>query len=97
MPSFSYLFLPGSTDAKPLPAPDAKALVAYLLALKTNEAPQPSAVTGGLTLDTPLPAGNAQNGQALFTSQGCGACHSLKPDEKIVGPSLSGIGKTALT
>ena len=95
MPSFSYLFLPGSTDAQPLPGPDAKALVAFLLALKTNEAPQPSAVTGGMTLDTPLPAGNAQNGQALFTSQGCGACHSLKPGEKIVGPSLAGIGKTA--
>jgi len=96
MPSFSYLFLAGSTDAKPQPAPDAEALVAYLLVLKTNEAPQPKAVVGGLTLDTPLPPGDAKNGQALFASQGCAACHSLKPDEKIVGPSLSGIGKTAL-
>ena len=96
MPSFSYLFLAGSTDTQPLPAPDAEALVAYLLALKTNEAPPAAgAVAGGLTLDTPLPAGNAKNGQALFASQGCAACHSLKPDEKIVGPSLSGIGKTA--
>jgi cytochrome c2 len=95
MPSFSYLFLPGSPDTQPLPGPDAKVLVAYLLALKTNEAPQPGAVAGGLTLDTPLPAGNAQNGQALFPSQGCGACHSLKPGEKIVGPSLAGVGKTA--
>jgi cytochrome c oxidase cbb3-type subunit 2 len=99
MPSFSYLFLAGSSDAKPLPALDAEALVAYLLALKTNEAPPaaPGAVAAGLTLDTPLPAGNEQNGQALFTSQGCAACHSLKPDEKVVGPSLFGIGKTALT
>lgn len=95
MPSFSYLFLANSTDNRPLPAPDAEALVAYLLALKTNEAPQPAAVAGGLTLDTPLPAGNAKNGQALFASQGCAACHSLKPGEKIVGPSLAGIGKTA--
>jgi nitric oxide reductase subunit C len=31
----------------------------------------------------------------LFASQGCGACHSLKPGEKIVGPSLAGVGKTA--
>ena len=97
MPGFSYLFLAGSSDARPLPAPDAEALVAYLLALKTNEAPAPGAAAGGLTLDTPLPAGDAKNGQALFASQGCAACHSLKPDEKIVGPSLSGIGKTALT
>jgi cytochrome c oxidase cbb3-type subunit 2 len=97
MPSFSYLFLAGSTDAKPLPAPDAEALVAYLLALKTNEAlpAAPGAVAGGLTLDTPLPAGNAQSGQALFASQGCAACHSLKPGEEIVGPSLSGIGQRA--
>ncbi len=97
MPSFSYLFLAGSTDAQPQAAPDAEALVAYLLALKTNESPRPGAVAGGLTLDTPLPAGNAQTGQRLFSSQGCAACHSLKPEEKIVGPSLAGIGKTALT
>jgi cytochrome c oxidase cbb3-type subunit 2 len=95
MPSFSFLFLPDSTDEQPQPGPEADALVAYLLALKTNEASQPGAVTGGLTLDTPLPSGNAQNGQALFASQGCAACHSLKPDEKIVGPSLAGIGKTS--
>jgi len=93
MPSFSYLFLADSTDNQPLPAPDAEALVAYLLALKTNEAPKPVAAAGGLTLDTLLPAGNAQNGQTLFAAQGCSACHSLKPDEKIVGPSLSGIGQ----
>jgi len=97
MPGFSYLFLAGSTDIQPRAAPDAEALVAYLLALKTNEAPKPGAVAGGLTLDTPLPVGNAQTGQALFSSLGCAACHSLKPEEKIVGPSLSGIGKTALT
>lgn len=97
MPGFSYLFLAGSTDTQPLPAPEAEALVAYLLALKTNEAPPaaPGAVAGGLTLDTPLPTGDAKNGLALSASQGCAACHSLKPDEKIVGPSLSGISKTS--
>ena len=99
MPGYSYLFVAGSTDAKPLPALDAQALVAYLLVLKTNEAlpAAAGAVVAGLTLDTPLPAGNATSGQALFTAQGCNACHSLKPEEKIVGPSLSGLGKTSLT
>jgi nitric oxide reductase subunit C len=56
---------------------------------------QPGAAAGGLTLDTPLPAGDAKNGQALFASQGCAACHSLKPDEKLVGPSLAGIATRA--
>jgi cytochrome c2 len=96
MPGYSYLFLASSTDAAPQPAPDAQALVAYLLALKANEAPKPGAVVAGLTLDTPLPAGNAASGQALFTAQACNACHSLKPGENIVGPSLAGLGKAVL-
>ena len=49
----------------------------------------------GTALDTALPQGNADNGKALFTSQGCAACHSLKPDEKIVGPSLAGVATRA--
>jgi cytochrome c551/c552 len=49
----------------------------------------------GTSLDSALPAGNADNGKALFTSQGCAACHSLKPDEKIVGPSLAGMATHA--
>jgi mono/diheme cytochrome c family protein len=49
----------------------------------------------GTALDTPLPAGVADNGQKLFTSQGCAACHSLEPDKKIVGPSLAGIATQA--
>jgi mono/diheme cytochrome c family protein len=62
---------------------------------------QPTAAPGvtgpgvGTALDTPLPAGVADNGQKLFASQGCAACHSLKPDEKIVGPSLAGIATRA--
>jgi len=95
MPAYTDLFDAGSTDAKPLPNAEGRALVAYLLALKTNEAPKPIALAGGLTLDTPLPAGNAQNGQTLFTAEGCTACHSLKPGEKIVGPSQAGAAKTA--
>jgi mono/diheme cytochrome c family protein len=49
----------------------------------------------GTSLDMPLPQGNADNGQKLFASQGCAACHSLKPDEKLVGPSLAGIAMRA--
>lgn len=44
-----------------------------------------------------LPAGVAANGQAVFTSAGCVACHSLEPDKKIVGPSLSGVATRAAT
>jgi mono/diheme cytochrome c family protein len=55
----------------------------------------PPAQAVGTALDTPLPAGVADNGQKLFTSQGCAACHSLKPGEKIVGPSLAGIATDA--
>ncbi len=49
----------------------------------------------GTALDTALPQGNADNGKNLFTTQGCAACHSLKPGEKIVGPSLAGIATRA--
>jgi len=61
-------------------------------------APAPSAGGGapvaqpvGTALDTALPQGNVDNGQKLFASQGCAACHSLQPDVRIVGPSLAGI------
>ncbi len=49
----------------------------------------------GAALDTALPQGNADNGKNLYTTQGCAACHSLKPGEKIVGPSLAGIATRA--
>jgi len=49
----------------------------------------------GTALDTTLPQGNVDNGKNLFTTQGCAACHSLKPGEKIVGPSLAGIATRA--
>jgi mono/diheme cytochrome c family protein len=55
----------------------------------------PSAQAVGTALDTPLPAGVADNGQKIFAAQGCAACHSLKPDEKLVGPSLAGIATRA--
>lgn len=47
-------------------------------------------------------AGNADNGQKLFTSgkgsaAACAGCHSIKPNEKLVGPSLAGISGQAAT
>jgi mono/diheme cytochrome c family protein len=38
-----------------------------------------------------LPAGNAEGGQAVFSSAGCVACHSLEAGVKIVGPSLKSV------
>ena len=42
-----------------------------------------------------LPAGDAARGKLEFSLQPCASCHSLRPDEKIVGPSLAGIGDRA--
>ncbi len=45
-------------------------------------------------------SGNADNGQKLFNSgkgsaPACSGCHSIKPNERLVGPSLAGIGTQA--
>jgi cytochrome c551/c552 len=42
-----------------------------------------------------LPAGDAANGEALFRSEGCFACHSLEPAESGIGPSLAGVAERA--
>ncbi len=39
--------------------------------------------------------GNVANGEKLFASNGCSACHSLKEGEKLVGPSLYHISQAA--
>lgn len=44
-----------------------------------------------------LPQGDATAGEAVFTSAGCVACHSLEPDKKIVGPSQAGVATRAAT
>ncbi len=44
-----------------------------------------------------LPAGNASGGEQVFASVGCRACHSLEPNVRGVGPSLSGIAASAAT
>jgi len=47
--------------------------------------------------------GDTAAGKALFaqpligTQPGCGTCHSLNPDEVLVGPSMAGIGTRADT
>ena len=40
------------------------------------------------------PTGDAANGEALFASKGCSACHSTD-DNTIVGPGLKGVGARA--
>ncbi len=71
-------------------------LVALLLAAcgggGGGAANQPSGGGGG--------TGDATNGQKLFTAgkspaPACSGCHSIKPGEKLVGPSLAGIGTQA--
>jgi len=45
-----------------------------------------------------LPAGNAANGEAIAKGKGgCVACHSLVPDQVIVGPSWAGVATRAAT
>jgi cytochrome c oxidase subunit 2 len=45
----------------------------------------------------PAPAGDPVAGQALFTQNGCAACHAVQGDTRIVGPSLAGIAQRAGT
>lgn len=56
----------------------------------------PTATSSGQGQPTPTsdaPAGgDAVNGEALFASNGCSACHSTGSDA-VVGPGLSGIGE----
>ena len=74
------------------------------LATATPQGGDPNVVAGGesaveavLTEFGALPAGDASGGQAVFTSAGCVACHSLEPDVTLVGPSLNGVGARAGT
>jgi len=44
-----------------------------------------------------LPPGNSNDGEQVFISAGCSACHSLDSGKRIIGPSLSGISSRAET
>ncbi len=73
---------------------------------------EPTAASAGDTSDSPAadttaPAadpvdvpealvGDAGNGEAVFSSAGCAACHSTESTDG-VGPGLSGVGTTAET
>ena len=63
----------------------------------------PSAPTAA-SVATPAPSasqpvasgkGDVANGEKLFASNGCAACHSFKEGEKLIGPSLYHIGQAA--
>ena len=53
--------------------------------------------------EAPPPGGDADAGKALFSQvligaqPGCATCHSLIPDEVLIGPSMAGIASRAGT
>jgi mono/diheme cytochrome c family protein len=60
--------------------------------------PQPAATPASVPSDSQAgtPAGSPAKGQALFTAQGCAACHSTGSNT-VVGPGLEGVGTRAGT
>ena len=74
-------------------------VVPFFKPLTPQSAPAPAAALAATVAPSqPLAyfgQGDAANGEKLFASQGCAACHSLKEGEKIIGPSLYHIGQTA--
>jgi cytochrome c2 len=67
-------------------------------------APMPSFTAVGSDLTQPLPPGDPKRGEALWNQEvkqasgiaaSCKACHSLKPGEVLVGPSMAGIATLA--
>jgi len=50
----------------------------------------------GTDLESPLPAGDAANGEVLFVELGCTSCHSLD-GSALVGPTVQGLGQRAVT
>lgn len=82
------ILLPSLT-AKPLPAKEGAASEA-------KPAASGLAVSGDFTkIIAELPAGNADSGKALFTSQACAGCHSLEAGKTLVGPTFAGLFTTA--
>ena len=74
-------------------------VVPFFKSLTPQSAPAPAAAPAATVAPSQSLAysgqGDAANGEKLFASQGCAACHSLKEGEKIIGPSLYHIGRTA--
>ena len=71
------------------------------LVTATPQGADPDPANGGSEVDTllaefaALPAGTAAGGEAVFSSAGCVACHSLDEGVTLVGPSMAGIGERA--
>ena len=63
----------------------------------TVVAPLPSTVVGPLPKAAPTLTGNATAGKAVFTSAGCGACHTLTAAGATgkVGPDLNSLSAEA--
>jgi mono/diheme cytochrome c family protein len=57
---------------------------------ETTPEPPPSPATTGTTTTAEQPPGSAEAGRAVFTSAGCGACHTFAPagTSGSVGPDL---------
>lgn len=82
----------GAWAATPRPAAVATASGGH------TQTSQPAAPEALVNEFKALPAGDAAAGEAIFKgAAACGACHSLDPDVKIVGPSLSGVATRAAT
>ncbi len=91
----------------PLRPDQIESLVEFILNWQTAAAaptPTPAFEAVGSDLTKPLPPGDPKRGEALWNQEvkqasgipaSCKACHSLKPGETLVGPSLSGIATTA--
>jgi len=91
----------------PLRPDQIESLVEFILNWQTAAAaptPTPAFEAVGSDLTKPLPPGDPKRGEALWNQEvkqasgipaSCKACHSLKPGEILVGPSLSGIATTA--
>jgi nitric oxide reductase subunit C len=69
----------------------------WVATLRMTEAMrQPAADAGDVDLGA-LPTGNVDDGEQAFRDQGCSACHTLEPDQRLVGPSLAGVASRAGT
>ena len=69
-------------DATRVPTPEFQPTAAGDAAPPPTQSPAAKATTA--------PAGDAANGESVFTGNGCSACHSTG-DNRLVGPGLKGV------
>jgi cytochrome c2 len=102
MPTWSQEF------GGPLRPDQVQNLTDFVMNWETTALQQPAVTptvnpdAAGTDLDVELPEGDAAQGELLFTGQvngqfPCSACHSLQPDQTLVGPSMAGIATRAAT